>query len=50
MYCFTVGSGVTRGYQSLASVCFKAGLKKPEKITSVTLRKYMATVTQVGHS
>ena len=41
------GLGVVRGYDSVARACQAADLKKPEKITSVTLRKYMATVTQV---
>lgn len=42
------GEGVVRAYSSLSSICRRANLKEPEMVTSVTLRKYMATVTQVG--
>ena len=45
MDLFSDGMGVVRGYQSLASICKKGYLRKPEKITSVSLRKYMATAT-----
>lgn len=34
-------------YESLRKVCKEAGLSAPEKITSTSLRKYMATFTQV---
>ena len=36
-----------RGYEALSKTASEAGLKAPQKITSVSLRKYMATVAQV---
>uniref|UniRef100_A0A8W8MQQ1 Uncharacterized protein n=1 Tax=Magallana gigas TaxID=29159 RepID=A0A8W8MQQ1_MAGGI len=39
--------GVLRAYDSLKAFCDKCYLKKPEKITSVNLRKYTATIAQV---
>uniref|UniRef100_A0A8W8MKN2 Uncharacterized protein n=1 Tax=Magallana gigas TaxID=29159 RepID=A0A8W8MKN2_MAGGI len=39
--------GVLRAYDSLKAFCDKCCLKKPEKITSVNLRKYTATIAQV---
>jgi len=36
-----------RGYEALSKTASEAGLKCPSKITSVNLRKYMATVSQV---
>ncbi|XP_055956953.1 uncharacterized protein LOC126821491 [Patella vulgata] len=39
--------GVIRAYNCLAKACSKAPLSSPELITSTTLRKYMATITQV---
>ena len=38
---------VFRGYEALSCVAAEANLQSPEKITSVYLRKYMATVAQV---
>ena len=46
---FAEGPGIIWAYESLQSLCQTAQLKTPEKITSVTLRKFMATVTQVIH-
>lgn len=39
--------GVLRAYDSLKAFCDKCCLKKPEKIISVNLRKYTATIAQV---
>jgi hypothetical protein len=47
IFAISAGNGVIRGYTCLGTCCEKAGLGKPEKVTSVSLRKYMATVTQV---
>ncbi|XP_038063286.1 uncharacterized protein LOC119733978 [Patiria miniata] len=41
------GFGVVRGYECLSKVCQRASLSHPGRITSVTLRKYMATISQV---
>ena len=38
-----------RVYESLAECCLKAGLEYPDRISATTLRKYMATITQVGY-
>uniref|UniRef100_A0A8W8KZ57 Uncharacterized protein n=1 Tax=Magallana gigas TaxID=29159 RepID=A0A8W8KZ57_MAGGI len=38
--------GVLRAYDSLKAFCDKCCLKKPDKITSVNLRKYTATIAQ----
>lgn len=40
--------GAIRAYDSLKTLCGEIVLKKPDRITSVNLRKYMATVSQVG--
>lgn len=37
-----------RAYDSLSKVASRANLNAPEQITSTKLRKYMATITQVG--
>lgn len=47
VFMYSGGLGVVRCYESLSAVCGRAGLEQPQKITSVNLRKYMATVTQV---
>ena len=39
--------GCFRSYDSLKKVCKRAGLDCPDRITSVSLRKYMATISQV---
>ena len=36
-----------RAYESLKSVCSDLDLKAPHQITSVSMRKYTATLTQV---
>ena len=46
--CLLGGPGVYRGYNSLKSICEDAELQQGHKITSITLRKYMATMTQVS--
>ena len=38
---------VLRAYESLSQIASEAGLQAPHKITSVQLRKYMATISQV---
>lgn len=38
---------VIRAYDALVVACNKAKLHDPTRITSTTLRKYMATITQV---
>ena len=47
MVKFIPGNGVIRAYDSLKTVCAEVDLLKPEKITSVNLRKYTATISQV---
>ena len=39
--------GVIRAYDSLTTMTGQAGLTFPERITSVTSRKYTATMSQV---
>ena len=51
MYCllhtsFAVNS-YARAYDSLKTVCNEVCLSAPHRITSVSMRKYMATLTQV---
>ncbi|XP_069114279.1 uncharacterized protein [Argopecten irradians] len=41
------GDGVIRAYDSLKSICGELSLSAPEQITSVTMRKYIATLSQV---
>ena len=41
------GQGVVRTYDSLKSNLDTANLKYPDRITSVTCRNYIATMTQV---
>lgn len=41
------GMQYVRAYDSLKSVCDEVALKAPARITSVSMRKYMATLTQV---
>ncbi|XP_071121847.1 uncharacterized protein [Mytilus edulis] len=43
----STGDGPLRSYDSMKNVCEKLNLKRPESITSVTLRKYTATLSQV---
>ncbi len=38
---------VNRSYDSLKAMCQQANLCAPDRITSVAMRKYMATLTQV---
>lgn len=40
-------NGAARSYESVKTVCSEVSLKSPERITSVNLRKYTATLTQV---
>ena len=40
------GIGVIRAYDSLKKLCSEVALQKPEKLTSVNLRKYTATISQ----
>jgi len=37
-----------RAYDSLKSICKEFNLKAPERITSVSMRKYIATLSQVS--
>lgn len=46
-YFFCVGLGVLRAYDSLKFCCGQVSLKNPDRITSVNLRKYTATIAQV---
>lgn len=39
-----------RGYDALATIADRADLKRPDCIRSSNLRKYMATMTQVGYT
>ncbi|XP_014676676.1 PREDICTED: uncharacterized protein LOC106816566, partial [Priapulus caudatus] len=39
--------GCARAYDSLRTICAELNLKAPERITSVSMRKYCATLTQV---
>ncbi|XP_052229409.1 uncharacterized protein LOC127843707 isoform X6 [Dreissena polymorpha] len=41
------GTQYVRAYDSLKSVCDEVTLKAPARITSVSMRKYMATLTQL---
>ncbi|XP_033737472.1 titin homolog [Pecten maximus] len=41
------GEGVFRAYDSLKTVCSEISLSAPERITSVSMRKYIATLSQV---
>ncbi|VDI57024.1 Hypothetical predicted protein [Mytilus galloprovincialis] len=48
MYLFAnTGNGVHRAYDSLKCVCEEAGVRYPDRITSVNIRKYFATMMQV---
>ncbi|ESO97052.1 hypothetical protein LOTGIDRAFT_174659 [Lottia gigantea] len=40
-------NGATRSYESLKTVCSELNLEHPENITSVSMRKYTATLSQV---
>lgn len=42
-------TGHMDGYTALKKACADAQLEKPEFVTTVKLRKYLATVTQVSH-
>ena len=42
--CFS-GDGPLRSYESLKSVCAEIGLRCPERITSVNLRKFAGKKT-----
>ena len=42
-----LGEGILWAYDSLKKACQLANLSEPTRITSTSLRKYMATVTQV---
>lgn len=39
--------GAVRAYDSLKKICKELKLKQPEQITSVNMRKYTATISQV---
>ncbi|XP_033740934.1 uncharacterized protein LOC117327839, partial [Pecten maximus] len=41
------GEGVIRAYDSLKEMCAELNLGAPERITSVSMRKYIATLSQV---
>ncbi|XP_069105224.1 uncharacterized protein [Argopecten irradians] len=41
------GDSVMRAYDSLKTICAEHSLKAPERITSVSMRKYIATLSQV---
>ena len=43
-----VGLGVLRAYESLKCYCKKCDLRSPDKITSINMRKYTATIAQVS--
>ncbi|ESO94887.1 hypothetical protein LOTGIDRAFT_175327 [Lottia gigantea] len=43
---FLQGNGVIRACDALANCCQNAALERPELLTSTSLRKYMATITQ----
>lgn len=43
---YFAGIGVIRAYDSLKIMCQEVTLQKPEKLTSVNLRKYTATISQ----
>ncbi|XP_074659474.1 uncharacterized protein LOC141912157 [Tubulanus polymorphus] len=43
----TTGKAYVRAYSSLKSICEICNLKAPARITSVTIRKYTATLTQM---
>ncbi|ESO94384.1 hypothetical protein LOTGIDRAFT_175460 [Lottia gigantea] len=40
-------NGAIRSYESLKNICSDLNLKNPENITSVSMRKYTSTLTQV---
>ena len=45
---FVTAMGALRSYESLKDICLKVSLKRPQRMTSVALRKYTATLSQVG--
>lgn len=48
--CLSIlGSCSTRSYDSMSNVVHECNVKAPHRISSVSLRKYMATLTQVSN-
>lgn len=47
MYWLRTGTGVIRAYDSLKACCDEANLQIADRITSINLRKYFATMSQV---
>ena len=45
-YCISV-DGYVRAYTNLRNICDQLHLKAPGRITSVAMRKYTATLSQV---
>jgi hypothetical protein len=43
-----LGNGTYRAYDALKRACMEAEVTCPDRITSVNLRKYFATMTQVS--
>ena len=41
-------TGALRSYESLKKISDEVGLRNPQRMTSVTLRKYTATLSQVS--